>query len=130
MKKGLFWILLLAAAGGFTGCMVVQAPPGHIKNQKAVMVASPPIAPVIVLKAKPKLVVIQEWGVSYAADIDDEVYFFDGAWFSFHKGHWFQSRSHTGPWIVVADAEVPGKLKGARGWKAKQVPPGQAKKRR
>ena len=113
----------------FTGCVgIAHIPPGHQKKQ-AVVVAGPAVAPPL-LNAKPRLVVIQEWGVSYAADLDDEIYFFDGVWFSFHSNRWFQSRSHIGPWIVVSDAKVPGKLKGAQGWKVKQVPPGQAKKRR
>jgi hypothetical protein len=128
MKKLSGSILLFSLGLFLVGCYVVApVPPGQAK--KGVIVAPVP-APVIVLQAKPRLVLIQDWGVYYAPDIDDEVYFFDGVWFVFSGGHWYESRSHSGPWVVVADGNVPGKLKGAKGWRAKPIPPGQMKKGR
>lgn len=110
------WTLTVAPllALALAGCHIVAvSSPGH-----RVVIA--PAPPPVVVTARPRLVFVNEYAVYYAPDVEVDLYFADGFWFSFHQGTWFRSASYRGPWIVVESDPLPPGLA--------RIPPGHLKK--
>ncbi len=43
-------------------------------------------------------------------DIDSEVFFYGGRWFSYHDNYWFRATVYSGPWVRVRIGNVPSRL--------------------
>jgi len=79
------------------GCVVVAGPPGHVKHGRGVVVAPAPI----VVASPPRMVFVTEFGISFAPDLDIELYEVGGVWYSLHGGAWYRADAYNGPWVVV-----------------------------
>jgi hypothetical protein len=90
-----------------TGCVVVSGPPGHVKHGRGVIMG--PVVPVVVAAA-PRMIFVSEFGVSFAPDLDVELYEVGGVWYSFNSGGWYRGRGYDGPWVVVDRGHLPGHL--------------------
>lgn len=101
------WLGGLVAGLVATGCVVVSGPPGHVKHGRGVVMA--PVAPVVVV-SPPRMVFVTEFGVSFAPDLDLELYEVGGVWYSFSNGGWYRGRSYEGPWVVVEHRHLPSRL--------------------
>jgi len=87
MRRVLVFVVLLGVLGG---CVVATK--------------SPPPPP---LHARPRIVLIREIGVYYAPDLEFDVYFYRGVWYRPHKGLWYYSEHHGGPWVVIPARRLP-----------------------
>ena len=72
-------------------------------------------------------------GVQVVPEYEEEVFFVDG-WYWYRSGpYWYRTRDHRGGWVVVERRYVPATLVKIppghyKHYKAKGLPPGQAKK--
>jgi hypothetical protein len=55
----------------------------------------------------PNLVPVPGYPVYYAPGLPDNYFFYDGLYWVFQDGNWYQSRWYNGPWIGVAPDAVP-----------------------
>jgi hypothetical protein len=103
----LVWILLSQ--------VVIPVPPLPIPHPVPVPhpVPGPPPIPIpppgIAFPVPPPLVVIQP-GIQVVEDYSDEVFFTGGYYWHRRNGHWFRTRAHNGPWVVVEERIVPRPL--------------------
>jgi hypothetical protein len=67
----------------------------------------------------PQLVVVTP-GVQVVPDVDHEVFFTDGFYWTRHGNGWYRSRSHRGGWVLVPARHVPTKIG--------RLPPGKYKR--
>jgi hypothetical protein len=77
-----------------------QAPPPPITvalPPPQVVVVTPP--PIVVAPA-PRMIWVPQWN-AYVLEGYDVVYY-DGAYYYFHNGYWWHSRSYAGAWVLVA----------------------------
>jgi hypothetical protein len=95
-----------------------------------VVVAAPP--PIVTPRA-PQMIWVPQWN-AYVLEGQDVVYY-DGAYYYFHDGHWWHSRSYAGGWVVVT-SPPPGIARLPRGHlhvrmpRRGSCPPGLAKQGR
>src|SRR5215472_2069595 len=88
--------------------------------------------PTIRFEVAPPLVVVSP-GVQVVPEYEEEVFFVDG-WYWYRTGpYWYRTRDHRGGWVVVERRYVPVALVKIppghyKHYKAKGLPPGQAKK--
>jgi len=88
--------------------------------------------PTIRFEVAPPLVVVSP-GVQVVPEYEEEVFFVDG-WYWYRSGpYWYRTRDHRGGWVVVERRYVPATLVKIppghyKHYKAKGLPPGQAKK--
>jgi hypothetical protein len=68
-------------------------------------------APTIAFESAPPLVEIAP-GVQVVPDLDDEVFFVDGYYWTRRGDHWFRTKDYRGGWIAVRDKDVPPVLLG------------------
>jgi hypothetical protein len=97
----------------------------------SVAVAPPP--PVVAAPA-PRMVWVPEWGMHVVEGHD--IVYYNSAYYHFHAGRWWLSRSYAGPWAVVVTpppgiAQLPpGHLHANRPGRGGSCPPGLAKQGR
>ncbi len=116
--------LVGAGIGAVSGAVIGDAIQGaEQKAQRSAPAASPPTAPPpppvavaapppVVVKGKPRLIWVPQWGVYLLEGYD--VVQYDGVYYYFHGGHWWVAQSYAGPWAVVA-SPPPGIAKLPRG---------------
>jgi hypothetical protein len=78
----------------------------------------PPAGMVVV---EPRLVLIEGLDVRYCPDLDDDVFFYGGVWYTYRSGGWYWCGHYGEPWIFVERGRLPAVFI--------QVPPGQFKHR-
>ena len=103
------------------------------------------VAPPVVLVSPPKLVIVPNSPVKYAPEVNANLFFHEGRYYSLHDDRWLVASSHSGPWVVIevgksattGDRGAREVLQGsprareedvARRRRGKDCPPGQAKK--
>jgi len=92
--------LVLAAAGmvalaALCGCSAAVSSGGHHR---------PPGGAWHWGVAGPRLVVIESTGIQYVADSDDEdIFFWDGGWYRWYDGTWYNCRSYGGSWVRIGE---------------------------
>src|SRR5262245_13533699 len=84
-----------------------------------------PPPPRIVLPAPPAVVVVPNTQVSYAPNVDFNLFVYGGRYYTFHDGSWFYATRHSGPWAFIATERVPRPVVGVP-MKYYKVPPGHA----
>lgn len=115
MRIPLKWITGLVVIGA-VGCVIVPAgPPGHARRGAVVMAPSP-----VVIAARPRMVFVTEFGVSFAPELDVDVYEVGGVWYTFRSNMWYRADAYDGPWVVVKHRHLPKGLA--------KVAPGQVRK--
>ena len=88
--------------------------------------------PTIRFEVAPPLVVVSP-GIQVVPEYEEEVFFVDG-WYWYRSGpYWYRTRDHRGGWVLVERRYVPATLVKIppghyKHYKAKGLPPGQAKK--
>jgi hypothetical protein len=90
------------------GCVVV--PGGHGRHRGAVVVAPAPI----IIAARPRMVFVTEFGVSFAPELEFELFEFEGVWYTYREDRWFRARAYDGPWVVVEHRHLPPGLRKLR----------------
>jgi hypothetical protein len=85
------------------------------------------VAPPVVLASPPKLVIVPSSPVKYAPEVNANLFFHEGRYYSLHESRWLVASSHSGPWVVIETAKVPPPVI-AVPVKYYKVPPGHAKK--
>jgi len=63
--------------------------------------------PFLVMPGPPGMVVIPNTYVYYPPEVDDNIFFYRGAWYRPHQGHWFRAPHYNGPWDSVVLKQVP-----------------------
>jgi hypothetical protein len=86
------------------------------QSSYSLVIVSPPR---IVFDTEPELVVIPNTYVYYASKDDNDLFFYDGAWWRPWHERWYSSEIYTGPWVIVETAVVPVPvLRLPDGWRA------------
>ncbi|HZV95554.1 MAG TPA: hypothetical protein VFF62_06490 [Candidatus Nitrosocosmicus sp.] len=85
------------------------------------------VRPPVVLVSPPKLVIVPNSPVKYAPEVNANLFFHDGRYYSLHEDRWLVAGSHSGPWAVIEVGRVPPPVI-AVPVKYYKVPPGHAKK--
>jgi WXXGXW repeat (2 copies) len=94
MPRILRRMVLLAAAAA----MMVTATSATAQDVKInIGLGVPPI----VLTAPPQLVVVPGTSVSYAPDVQANVFFYKGRYYTVANGVWSRAPAYSGPWAVV-----------------------------
>jgi hypothetical protein len=119
--KGFLVLSLVTMA---MGPAINDAHAGEINIGISVPVPAPPK---IVLPAPPRVVVVPNSPVSYAPNVDVNLFVYGGRYYTFHDGEWFHARTHNGPWAFIATNRVPKPVIAVPVTYYK-VPPGHAKK--
>jgi hypothetical protein len=83
--------------------------------------------PPVVLVSPPRLVVVPGSPVSYAPEVNFNVFVLGGRYYTFHEGVWFHAATHRGPWAAIVVEQVPPPVL-AVPVKYYKIPPGHAKK--
>jgi hypothetical protein len=108
--------LAVGFAAAVSGCAVVPAgPPGHVKRGAVVMAPAP-----VVIAVRPRMVFMAEFGLSFAPDLEFDVYEVGGVWYSFRANAWYRAHAYDGPWVVVNRGHLPKGLV--------KIKPGQVRK--
>ncbi len=63
--------------------------------------------PPIVVAAPPEVVMVPESRVYFVPDIDIDVFFYAGYWWSPRGNRWYRARAYDGPWVHMAPSGVP-----------------------
>jgi len=63
--------------------------------------------PPIVVAEPPAVVMVPQSRVYYVPDIDIDVFFFAGYWWSPRGERWYRGRSYNGPWVHMNPSAVP-----------------------
>jgi hypothetical protein len=117
MKRSIKFVVGLGLAAVVSGCIMVPVgPPGHGKHRGAVVMAPAPV----VISARPRMVFMTEFGISFAPELEFDVYEVGGVWYTFRSNVWYRADAYDGPWVVVGHRHVPKKLG--------KVKPGQVRK--
>ena len=85
------------------------------------------VLPPVVLVSTPKLVIVPNSPVKYAPEVNANLFFHEGRYYSLHEGRWLVASSHSGPWAVIEVGRVPPPVI-AVPVKYYKIPPGHAKK--
>jgi hypothetical protein len=130
--------LIGAGVGAVSGALIGDAMQANEQRQAAPPPPAPPVAgppppppqvavvtPPPVVVPQPQLIWVPQWGV-YILEGHDIVYHGDHYYYSY-GGHWYVSRSYTGPWAIVS-APPPKLAKLPPGQFHRQLPPGLQKK--
>jgi len=94
-------ILCLAVALLVSACRV------HVEPQPSEVVvvspSPPPPPPKIVIRKRPRLVVVPGFvDVYFCPDLEVDVFFYGGLWYCRYRGFWYYSRCYCGPWVYIA----------------------------
>ena len=68
--------------------------------------------PPIVVAQPPEMVMVPGSNVYFVPDVDYDVFFYDGFWWSHRGNRWYRARAYNGPWGVVRRRFVPGPVYG------------------
>ena len=113
-------MLLLAAAAA----MLVAATSATASDVKInIGLGVPPM----VLTAPPQLVVVPGTPVYYAPDVQANLFFYKGRYYTVANGVWAMAPAYTGPWAVIQIGQVPAPVV-AVPVEYYKIPPGQLKK--
>lgn len=85
------------------------------------------VPPPVVLVSPPKLVIVPNSPVKYAPEVNANLFFHEGRYYSLHESRWLVASSYSGPWVVIEVGKVPPPVI-AVPVKYYKVPPGHAKK--
>jgi len=85
------------------------------------------VRPPVVLVSPPKLVIVPNSPVKYAPEVNANLFFHDGRYYSLHEDRWLVASSHSGPWAEIEVGRVPPPVI-AVPVKYYKIPPGHAKK--
>lgn len=78
-----------------------------------VYVQPPRQNPKLLIKEKPSLIVVTDFGnVFRAKRYDGNLFFYDGRWYYFEHGYWYVSQYWKGPFVYVR--VIPAKVINAR----------------
>jgi hypothetical protein len=99
--------------------------PARTQVSVNVNIGQPP--PVIV--AQPVLVPVQTSPVYYAPSYGQDLFFYDGRYYTVREDQWFYAARLSTPWVAIAIGKVPQQIL-AVPVAYYRVPPGQAKKGR
>jgi hypothetical protein len=83
--------------------------------------------PPMVLTAPPQLVVVPGTSVSYAPDVQANLFLYKGRYYTVANGVWSMAPAYTGPWAVIQIGQVPAPVV-AVPVEYYTIPPGQLKK--
>jgi len=66
--------------------------------------------PPIVVAQPPAMVMVPGSEVYFVPDVDYDVFFYDGFWWSPRGERWYRARAYNGPWRVVSRRVIPPPL--------------------
>ncbi len=69
---------------------------------------APPPPPVMMVPGPPAMVLIPDTTVYFAPDLQMDLFFSGGFWWTRHDGRWLRARHYRGPWARVSPSYVPG----------------------
>ena len=120
MPQRLLYVLIVAAAATILWSGASAAGP-DVKIDIGIGV------PPIVLTAPPPLVVVPGTPVSYAPDVQANLFFYQGRYYTVANGVWSRAPAYSGPWVVIQIGQVPAPVV-AVPVEYYKIPPGQLKK--
>jgi len=101
MRKTRFQIAgafaLMALLGG------APAPESYAEVRVNVNLGPPPV----VVAEPPEMVLVPGSQVYFVPEVNYDVFFFDGYWWSPRGDRWYRSRAYNGPWRVVSRRVIP-----------------------
>jgi len=62
-------------------------------------------------RSRPDVVLIPSSRVYYAQDADEDLYFYDDAWYCVEDGVWYSSDSYQGPFAAIGFSSVPYEIR-------------------
>jgi hypothetical protein len=102
MRRSIYGVLGLGVL--FAALLV----PGSKKEALAEVNVSVNIGPPpIVVPAPPEVVLVPGAGVFFVPQLDFDVFFYNGYWWSPRGSRWYRARGYNGPWVVVRKRYVP-----------------------
>jgi len=66
-------------------------------------------------RSRPDVVLIPSSRVYYAQDADEDLYFYDDAWYCVQDGVWYTSDSYQGPFAAIGYSSVPYEIRNVPG---------------
>ncbi|MBI5420189.1 MAG: hypothetical protein HZA60_08865, partial [Deltaproteobacteria bacterium] len=63
--------------------------------------------PAVVVSEPPEMVMVPNSRVYFAPNVEADLFFYRGGWYSHRGDRWFRAGSYEGPWVVVAPGAVP-----------------------
>jgi hypothetical protein len=66
--------------------------------------------PPIVVTQPPEVVMVPGSDVYFVPDVEYDVFFYNGFWWSPRGDRWYRARAYNGPWRVVARRVIPPPL--------------------
>ena len=66
--------------------------------------------PPIVVAAPPEVVLMPNYGVYFVPEVDFDVFFYNGYWWSPRGDRWYRSQAYNGPWRIVERRYVPPRV--------------------
>ena len=82
--------------------------PATARSQVSVNVNIGQPPPVVV--AQPVLVPVQASPVYYAPSYDQDLFFYDGRYYTVRDDHWFYAARVNTPWVAIAIGKVPQQI--------------------
>jgi hypothetical protein len=107
--------------------VAAEAMPPGASAEVSVNVNIGPPPPAYMVAPAPTFVVVPGTIVYYAPTVGYNYFYYGGLYYTNHRGAWFYTKRHGGPWVFVAPARVPGPLLAVPAHYYK-VPPGHLKK--
>ncbi len=104
---------------------VLWTGPATAEVNVSIGVFAPP-PPVVVAGPPPMTVMPGPYYVYYAPEVPAGLFFYQGAWWRPHEGHWFRAYSYKGPWRYIDNDHTPTPILRLPA-DYRQVPPGHYK---
>ncbi|HLC42654.1 MAG TPA: hypothetical protein VJO34_13650 [Methylomirabilota bacterium] len=122
---GLTRCAVVMALAAILGMPLAAGAEMNVSGGVNIQFGTPPPPPPVVVATPPAFVVIPGSVVSYAPSLNVDIFLFQGSYYYFHNGAWFNAKSHKGPWVFVQTpppvlVQVPAAYY--------KVPPGHLKK--
>ena len=64
--------------------------------------------PVIMVDEPPEIVFVPGLGIYFVPNLEMEIFFYRGFWWSRRGNYWYSSRYYRSGWKIASDREVPG----------------------